>query len=141
MRPHRPFHVIVRTASQWHGAIDAPSRKAALAMAQAMFRRGDMDPTQSQFVSAVACRRRVSSGAWSTFERRFKPIDGPDGALDWRFNQLPDDVDVHLVWTILDCDGRLHVGPGYHLVNRVDYLLCSVPWTDLDAAQPPYRNA
>jgi hypothetical protein len=82
---------------------------------------------------------RTRCGSWDTFERRFKPIDGPDGALYWRAEQLPKDIDGHLVWTILDCDGRLYVSPGFCFVNRLDYVVCRVPWTDEDTRQPGYR--
>ena len=81
---------------------------------------------------------RIRSGSWTTFERRFRPIDGPDGATYWRYDQLPKDVDPHLVWTILDCEGKLYIAPGFRYVNRIDYVLCAVPWTDDDERQPAY---
>ncbi len=31
------------------------------------------------------------------------------------------------VWTIQDCDGKLIIGEGYHFVNRMGYLITSVP--------------
>ena len=40
---------------------------------------------------------------------------------------------------IADCDGQLRVSPGYRFVNRIDYVLCEVPWTDEDRLQPDYR--
>ncbi|RTL70318.1 MAG: hypothetical protein EKK41_12805 [Hyphomicrobiales bacterium] len=86
-----------------------------------------------------AFRQRKRIGSWSTFERRFQPIDGPDGAVYWRREQLPKDLDAHFVWTILDCDGSLYVSPGYRFVNRFDYVVCSKPWTDEDECQPDYR--
>ena len=49
------------------------------------------------------------------------------------------DVDPHLVWTILDCEGKLYVAPGFRYVNRIDHVLCAVPWTDDDERQPAYR--
>jgi hypothetical protein len=52
---------------------------------------------------------------------------------------LPVNVDPHLVWTIVDEDGRLYVRPGFRFVNRIDYVLCQVPWTDEDVEQPDYR--
>ena len=42
---------------------------------------------------------------------------------------MPKDVDPHRVWTIVDCDGQLRVSPGYRFVNRIDSVLCEVPWT------------
>ena len=89
--------------------------------------------------STKPARIRTRSGSWRTFERRFQPIDGPNGATYWRGEQLPDDVDPRLVWTILDCDGHLYVSPGFRFVNRLDYVLCAVPWTDEDQQQPDYR--
>ena len=82
---------------------------------------------------------RTRSGSWTTFERRFQPIDGPDGATYWRGEQLPKDVDPHLVWTIVEGDSHLWLRPGFRFVNRIDYVLCAVPWTDDDVQQPAYR--
>lgn len=73
--------------------------------------------------------RRNLCRSWDAFEKKFRPIDGPDGALYWRYDQLPENVDVHRVWTIVDCDGTLYVAAGFHIVNRIDYVVCEVPWT------------
>jgi hypothetical protein len=82
--------------------------------------------------------RRTRAGSWRTFKRRFRPVDGPDCSTYWAREHLPRDVDPRLVWTIVDCDGKLYVSPGFHYVNRIDYVLCRVPWTD-DEQQPDYR--
>ena len=97
-----------------------------------------MTPNPSR-PTAKPVKIRTHCGNWNTFERRFKPIDGPDGATYWGREQLPKDVDRHLVWTILDCEGKLYVSPGFRFVNRIDYVLCTVPWTDDDVGQPDYR--
>ena len=52
---------------------------------------------------------------------------------------MPKDAGPHRVWTIVDCEGQLYVSPGYRFVNRIDYALCEVPWTDEDRLQPDYR--
>lgn len=83
--------------------------------------------------------QRARCGSWRTFERRFQPIDSPDETVWWDREQLPDGVDPHLVWTIVDEDGRLYVRPGFRFVNRIDYVLCVVPWTDDDLQRPDYR--
>jgi hypothetical protein len=31
------------------------------------------------------------------------------------------------VWTVVECDGHLTVGSGYHLVNRMGYVITEVP--------------
>ena len=82
---------------------------------------------------------RTRSGSCTTFERRFQPINGPDGATYWRGEQLPKAVDPHLVWTIVEGDSHLWLRPGFRFVNRIDYVLCAVPWTDDDVQQPGYR--
>jgi hypothetical protein len=84
-------------------------------------------------------KQRSSCGNWRTFEHRFQPIDSPDKTVWWSREQLPDGVDPHLVWTIVDEDGRLYVRSGFRFVNRIDYVLCAVSWTDDDLHQPDYR--
>ena len=34
--------------------------------------------------------------------------------------------DRNLVWTLLDCDGKLWIESGFHFVNRIGYLIASV---------------
>ena len=87
----------------------------------------------------IARRPRTRTGSWSTFERRFRPIDSPDQTVWWGQEQLPVAVNQHLVWTIVDCDGKLYVTPGFRFINRIDYVLCETPWTDDDMLQPDYR--
>lgn len=87
----------------------------------------------------VACRQRTRTGSWTTFERRFRPTDSPDQTVWWSREQVPAGIDPHLVWTIVDCEGKLCVSPGFHIVNRIDYVVCEVPWTDEDIHQPSYR--
>ena len=83
---------------------------------------------------------RTRIGSWRTFEHRFRPIDGPDGAVYWSREQLPDNIDAHHVWTIVDGgDGRLYVTPGFRFVNRIDYVVCKLPWSEDDERQPDYR--
>ena len=84
-------------------------------------------------------RRRIRIGSWRTFERRFAPIDSPDGTPYWTREQLPKGIDEHYVWTIIDCDGKLYVSPGYRFVNRLDYVICRNAWTSHDERQPDYR--
>ena len=75
-------------------------------------------------------KQRARCGNWNTFEKRFCPIDSPDQTVWWRHEQLPENVDPHLVWTIVDEDGRLYVRPGFRFVNRIDYVRCQGPWSE-----------
>lgn len=96
-------------------------------------------PTTSRAASNSPARRRTRCGSWRTFERRFGPIDSPDGNVYWSREQLPSGIDEHRVWTIVDGDGKLYVTPGYRLVNRIGYVVCERPWCDDDMHQPDYR--
>ena len=86
-------------------------------------------------------RIRTRCGSWRSFERRFRPLPAPDHDLLWDLHQLPKGAPAPHWWTVLDCDGRLYLSPGFRLVNRFAYVRCAVPWTDADRAQPDYRYA
>ena len=45
--------------------------------------------------------------------------------LDFVLNQ-----NENKIWTLVDTDSGLYVVPGYHLVNRVNYLITIKPWKD-----------
>ena len=72
------------------------------------------------------------AGSWSLFERRFRPITQFDGSLIWDYAELPQPVDVHRLWTVVDCDGRLYASAGFHYVNRLGYIRTEVPWGQTD---------
>jgi hypothetical protein len=71
------------------------------------------------------------------FFARFKPVRnhiapnaGFDGCLFETFGEELAHVqaqDRTFVWTILDCDGELFIESGFHVVNRLGYLIASVP--------------
>jgi len=135
----KSYEVIVKTSGEWYGTVQAKSLRAAKRLAEDEFNEGNLTQCGEEVEAVIAFRPRTRSGRWSTYERRFQPIDSPDQTVWWRREQLPKDVDPRLVWTILDCDGRLYVRPGFHFVNRVDYVLCDIPWSDEDCHQPGYR--
>jgi hypothetical protein len=39
-------------------------------------------------------------------------------------------ADVKKVWTLLDCDGKLYLSPGFHIVNRLNYIICKNSWNE-----------
>jgi hypothetical protein len=71
------------------------------------------------------------------FFARFKPVANHfdpnrafDGCLFETFGEELAHVqaqDPNLVWTVLDDDGRLLIESGFHFVNRLGYLIASVP--------------
>lgn len=34
------------------------------------------------------------------------------------------------LWTLLDCDGKLYLSPGFHIVNRLNYFICENSWNE-----------
>ena len=135
----KSYDVIVKTSTEWYGEIQAKSLRTAKRLAEDEFNEGNLRQFGEEVEAVIAFIPRKRAGSWCTFERRFRPLDGPDGAQYWPREELPKDIDFRLVWTILDCDGKLYVSPGFHFVNRIDYVLCEVPWTDEDLQQPDYR--
>lgn len=135
----KSYEVLLKTSGEWYGTVEAKSRAEARRIAEDQFNDGELRQCGEEIEEVIAFTPRKRTGSWSTFERRFKPIDGPDGATYWRHEQLPKPIDATRVWTILDCDGRLYVSPGFHHVNRIDYVYCEVPWRDEDVHQPGYR--
>ncbi len=72
-------------------------------------------------------RTRIRCGSWRTFERRFQPMSAPSHDVLWDLHQLPENVEPHHWWTVLDCDGRLYVSPGFRFVNRFAYIRPDYP--------------
>lgn len=76
---------------------------------------------------------------WEQFEERFQPIKNHITKREefngWLFETYDDDLafvmdfankNPEQVWTILDCDGATVIGSGYHLINRMGYIICKV---------------
>ncbi len=135
----KPYEVIVKTTAEWSGTIHAQSLAEAKRVGEEAFNNGNLEQFEEDVAAVNAFKLRTRVGAWSTFERRFQPIESPDQTVWWRHEQLPDNADPHLVWTIVDEDGRLYVRPGLRFVNRIDYVFCTKPWIDEDLHQPDYR--
>ena len=75
----------------------------------------------------------------SEWEATYKPIHNPNN--DWggtysAFETYSPEVDVvwakpnNLIWTEIDGDEGSYIVAGKHLVNRIQYYICEVPWTD-----------
>lgn len=135
----KSYVVLVKTSAESYGTVEATSLDEAKQLAKDAFDEGDLTQCGKEIEAVVAFTARKRTGSWSTFERRFQPINGPEGAPYWHRDQLPNDIDERLVWTIVDCDGRLYVTPGFRLVNRIDYVFCRLPWSEEDQHQPDYR--
>lgn len=74
---------------------------------------------------------RTRAGSWDTFERRYGPIPTVQGS-DMRPWDDPEILaaDPALVWSVVDCDGRLYVVPAFATVNYIGRILCARPWNE-----------
>lgn len=98
-----------------------------------------MTDQQASLLLTRPFKQRFRCGSWNTFERRFQPLPAPDHDLLWEIGQVPNNPDCHYWWTVLDCDGRLYLSPGFRFVNRFAFVRGTEPWTDEDQRQPDYR--
>lgn len=63
------------------------------------------------------------------WEDEFTGVEQPNGGVMLeRFIDRPED-ESHL-WTVTDVDGELYIVPGWHYVNRFDYVYSTEPWTE-----------
>lgn len=74
-------------------------------------------------------KQRKITGSFTNFEHRYDPVIREDGQLirEWNdptLNGVPEDH----IWTIVDCDGKLILVPGYATVNYFGRVLCRNPW-------------
>jgi hypothetical protein len=78
----------------------------------------------------------TKASAYRHFERWYKPIPipGSDNVSrefdDPLWEQHKQGDGFRKVWTIVDCDGTLYLLPGFHFVNRINWVLCEVSWHD-----------
>lgn len=62
------------------------------------------------------------------FDATYKPINASDSESIWEYGQTLAHPIQH-VWTIVDADDdNLYALAGYHVVNRVGYIVTEVPW-------------
>lgn len=74
---------------------------------------------------------------YDEFENKHKPIEnhlGDEGTyLFETYGQEVDFVsnqDENIVWTLVEVDGKLYIVPGFQYVNRLNYLITEIPWTE-----------
>jgi hypothetical protein len=60
----------------------------------------------------------------------YQPIDAPSGSLVWEFDELPEGIDPHHVWSVIDGDedDNQYAAPGFHIVNVFGYSVTRGAW-------------
>ena len=135
----KPYDVIVKTTAEWSGTVSATSLRHAKLLAEESFGEGGLNQCGEEVETVIAFRPRTRIGSWSTFERRFEPLPAPNHDVLWDVGTVQEDTDYRHWWTVLDCEGRLLLAPGFRFVNRFAFVRCAKPWTDVDFHQPGYR--
>jgi len=65
---------------------------------------------------------------WDEWEDTYKPTT-PLAYDD--YSEIPADVPVERIWTMIDGDGRYaNLVNGIYVFNRLGYFVTEVPWTD-----------
>lgn len=75
---------------------------------------------------------KIATGHAHDFQDNWEIIRDPEGdPVEVTYpagQEVEPDVLSH-VWTVLDCEGRLYVSPGFHWVNRQMHIMTVKPWT------------
>jgi hypothetical protein len=71
----------------------------------------------------------------SEFQEKFKPMTAPsvDEGTIWTWSEVKAaNIPKNRVWTIVETgdpeDENWYALPGYHIVNKIDYVVTEVPW-------------
>jgi len=77
---------------------------------------------------------------FKTFVKKYKPLEKWFWVNDNEFIELMNrpNGDRH-VWTIHDEDGYQFIQSGYHLVNRIDFLITENQWEENTHIQIPFN--
>jgi hypothetical protein len=76
---------------------------------------------------------------YQEWEDTYLPITNPitgDCKTDYSFETYGEELDYirshdeHNVWTEMDGDNGVYIVSGYHLVNRIQYYVTDVAWTE-----------
>jgi hypothetical protein len=68
--------------------------------------------------------------SFDVFERRYEPMTAVEAGYDGSegdFNVphgIASKYPANRVWTVLDCDGKWYLSAGFHVVNRIAYIVC-----------------
>ena len=91
-------------------------------------------------VDPVEVPYRTRAGSFDLFYKRYQPKENADGSLifDW------DDVkgmNYRYVWTVVEAENKMYLSPGFHIVDRIGYVIAQKPWGSMESYCPGYRYA
>jgi hypothetical protein len=63
------------------------------------------------------------------FYTKYNPLPSPSGSDIWEYDEIKLHADTKCVWTVVDGEaGEQYVLAGWHIVNKVGYVLTEIPW-------------
>ena len=78
----------------------------------------------------------MNNMTYEEWEAKYKPIPNHITGECCSFETYGDELDFVMsqkpehIWTEIDGDNGVYIVDGYHYVNRIQYFVCEVPWTD-----------
>lgn len=72
---------------------------------------------------------------YTVFINKYRPLRVPDGGIRFyeTFGKELEKVraiDGQYVWIMIEVGDKWYISPGYHLVNRMYYIITEVPWKE-----------
>lgn len=75
---------------------------------------------------------------FDVFCKRFQPVSdntivGEDTHLFETYGtdlKRVQNTPINHIWTLLDCGGKLYLSAGFHRINRLNYVITQIPWTE-----------
>jgi hypothetical protein len=67
------------------------------------------------------------------FCKKFKPLSEEESLVEDDYDKafyFAKEKGFEYVWTVIEGDKNWYLCPGYHIVNRMGYVLTSVPWKE-----------
>ena len=96
----------------------------------------DVQTRAERILVALQYQENEVSRLYDEWQDKYKPVRHPDNSDTIMFETYGDEVafvgavkSTH-IWTILDCDGQLWLCPGVHRVNRLNYVVCMIPYDE-----------
>lgn len=73
---------------------------------------------------------------YSVFCDKFKPHMENNNEFDEgikmyeTFDPRVKEYTSEYIWTLVDCEGKMYIIPGWHYVNRMNYIITEIPWKE-----------
>lgn len=91
-------------------------------------------------VDPIEVPYRTRAGSWRLFEKRYDPKIKPDDSMLFEWDDVKD-LDEEYVWTVVEAEGKMYAMPGFHMVNRMGYVIGQKPWCSMESYCPGYVYA